>query len=518
MKFHKQKGAAMVFTMILVLVLTVLAASLLFVSQSETWSGMNYRLMTQARYGAEAGVQAAANYIVDPAKYSPPGTAGDPLAAYNYKGVTPVTVGGAPVALGVGMTINNINVQPNYPVAATQAAFPNTGALNSGNNNVTYTTNAELMSMRTVILCGNLQPLTAQVWKITSHGDIVGVRNSEVEVSALLEQQVQPCYNYAGFATGTGCGSINFNGNGVIDSYDSANFGAGMQAYDANLGSNGNINTANNTVIDGTFSSPDTGVGNCAVGAVDALTGNINALKGCQTAAQLAGGNCPTGNQAIVKLAQAVTYPTPQIPATVPLPISAVPGNKILTPCGGAGGCPGATGNYGDLSYAGGNTLTLMPYVDAAVPTPHCLSGLYYINSISLAGNASVAIAPCPAGTDKAGQYQPIIVNIVGQNQANPLNLVGNGLSNPSMNPAMAQFQYAGTGDVTLKGNGTAAGTLYAPNSNLTFSGNGDWYGSVITKTINSNGNGAIHYDRRLQADLMTVSNWTLDSFNWSKF
>lgn len=515
MKPHNQKGAAMVFTLIFVLVLTLLAASLLFVSQSETWSGLNYRLMTQARYGAEAGVQAAANYIMN--TYAPPGTPGDPLAAYTYTMATPVTVGGQPVALGVTMN----GILPNYPVAAVQAAFPSTGTFNAGNNNVTYTTNAELMSMRTVTLCNNLQKLTAQVWKVTSHGDIAGARNSQVEVSALLEQQVLPCYSYAGFATAQGCGSINFNGNGVIDSYDSANLAAGMQGYDANLGSNGNINTANNTVINGTFSSPDTGVGNCAAGGVDALTGNVNALKGCQTAAQLAAGNCPQGAQAIVKLAQPISYPTPVIPATVPLPISAVPGNNSLTACGGAGPCPGAAGNYGDISLAGNKTLSLNPYLG---PGNVCSSGVYYINSISLAGNATAAIAPCPAGSvnasgaSMAGQYVPIIVNIVGENQANPLNLVGNGLSNPSMNPAMAQFQYAGNGSITLKGNGTAAGTLYAPNANLTFSGNGDWYGSVIANTISSNGNGAIHYDRRLAADLMLVGNWTLDSFNWSKF
>jgi len=514
MKRHNQKGAAMVFTMIFVLVLTLLAASLLFVSQSETWSGLNYRLMTQTRYGAEAGVQSAANYIIN--AYTPPGTAGDPLAAYNYALSSPVTAGGQPVALGVTMN----GIAPNYPVGAVQAAFPSTGTFNSGNNNVTYTSNAELLSMRTVRLCGNLQPLTAQVWKLTAHGDIAGVRNSQVEVSALLEKQVLPCYNYAGFATAQGCGSINFNGNGVIDSYDSANLAAGMQAYDANLGSNGNINTANNTVINGTFSSPDTGVGACAAGAIDALTGNINALKGCQTAAQLAAGGCPTGAQAIVKLAQPVNYPTPVIPATVPAPISAVPGSLKLTPCGG-GACPGAAGNYGDLSYSGSNVLTLQPYVNAAVP-PVCSAGVYYINSITLAGNAEVKIASCPAGsvtsTGAPATYQPVIVNIVGQNQSDPLNLVGNGLDNPSLDPSMAQFQYAGTGNVTLKGNGTAAGTLYAPNAALTFTGNGDWYGSVIAQTITSNGNGAIHYDRRLQADLMTVSNWTLDSFNWSKF
>src|SRR5947209_1905059 len=182
MKSRKQKGAAMVFTMIFVLVLTLLAASLLFVSQSETWSGLNYRLMTQARYGAEAGVQAGADYIMN--TYNKPGTAADPLAVYNYTGVTPVTANGAPVALGVTMN----SIAPNYPIAAVQAAYPKNGTFASGNNNVSYSSSAELMSMRTVRLCGNLQLLTAQVWRITSHGDIGGVRNSQVEVSATLEQ------------------------------------------------------------------------------------------------------------------------------------------------------------------------------------------------------------------------------------------------------------------------------------------------------------------------------------------
>jgi hypothetical protein len=513
MKRSNQTGAAMILTLIFVLVLTVLAASLLFLSQTETWSSMNYRLMTQSRYGAEAGVNAAANYIIN--NYTTPGGAGDPLAAYNYKGVSPVTIGGHPVVLGA--TLNGL--APNYPVAAEQSAYPSTANLTAGNNTVSYTSNAELLSMRTVILCGSLQPLSAQVWKITSHGDIAGVRNSEVEVTAMLEQQVQPCFNFAGFATGAGCGSISFNGNGVIDSYDSSNFAAGMQGYDANLGANGNINTANNTRINGTFSSPDNGVGNCAAGAPDALTGNVNALTGCQTAAQQAAGTCQGGSKAIVKLAQTVNYPTPQIPTTVPVPVSSVPGNGNLTACGpGPSNCPGATGNYGDISMQGNKTVTLNPYIDTTQNPPVCSSGAYYINSITLGGNANVTIAPCPAGDVGAGKYFPVIINIVGQNNANPINLVGNGLTNPSMDPSMVQMYYAGNGTVTLKGNGQAAGVLYAPNAALSFSGNGDWYGSVIANTISSNGNGAIHYDRRLSADLMLVSNWTLDSFNWSKF
>jgi PilX N-terminal len=529
MKRSNQKGAAMIFTLIFVLVMTILAASLLFVSQSETWSSFNYRLMTQSRYGAEAGINAAANYIMT--NYTAPSTSNplDPIAAYTYKGVSPVTANGGPVVLGA--LLNGLS--PNYPVGADQQAFPQSGTLAAGNNNVTYTTSAQLVSMRVVKHCDSLQPLTAQVWKITSHGDITGVRNSEVEVTALLEQQVQPCFNYAGFATGSTCNAIQFKGNGVIDSYDSSNFAAGMQGYDANLGSNGNINTANNTVINGTFSSPDNGVGNCAAGAPDALTGNVNALTGCQTAQQLAGGTCKGGNNAIVHLAQTVSYPPPTIPTAVPLPVSSMPGSGNLTPCGpGTANCPGATGNYGDLSANGKQTITLNPYIDNTQIPPVCSSGAYYINSIGESGNGTLTIAPCPAGTvnssgaSMAGQYVPVIVNIVGQNNTNPLNLVGNGLTNPSMDPSMIQMYYAGTGSITLKGNGQAAGVIYAPNAGappntnpgITFSGNGAWYGSVIAYSLYSNGNGAIHYDRRLQADLMTVTNWTLDSFNWSKF
>jgi len=168
MKRSNQKGSALIFALILVLVLSVMGASLAFLSQSETWGGLNYRLMTQSRYGAEAGVNAAANYIMY--QYTMPGGAGDPIAAYTYQGVSPVTVGGNPVYLS-----SLTGVASNYPVAAVQTGFnaASSSTLSSGNNNVTYTASAELMSMRSIIHCGNAQPLTSQVWKITSHGALL---------------------------------------------------------------------------------------------------------------------------------------------------------------------------------------------------------------------------------------------------------------------------------------------------------------------------------------------------------
>ncbi len=161
MKRSNQKGVALIFALIFVLVLSVTAASLMFLAQSETWSSLNYRLMTQSRYGAEAGLHAAANYLMN--TYPQPGvSASDPLSAYNLA-VSPVTLtaGGAPIALG--STINSISA--NYPVSSTKTDFnfATQSSLTSGNNNVAYTVSAELLSMRKVIECNNLQPLTAQL-------------------------------------------------------------------------------------------------------------------------------------------------------------------------------------------------------------------------------------------------------------------------------------------------------------------------------------------------------------------
>ena len=56
---HNERGIALVLALFLMSALSVLAASLMFLSQTETYASMNYRMMSQARYAAEAGVQKA---------------------------------------------------------------------------------------------------------------------------------------------------------------------------------------------------------------------------------------------------------------------------------------------------------------------------------------------------------------------------------------------------------------------------------------------------------------------------
>ena len=520
MKRSNQKGVALIFAMIFILVLSVTAATLMFLSQSETWSSMNYRLMTESRYGAEAGVHAAANYMMN--GYTLPGSAGDPLSAYKLT-VSPVTLaaGGSPIALGAAMN----GISSNYPVGTVLTNFntASQGSLTGGSNNVNYSVSAELMSMRQINQCGLSQPLTAQLWKLTSHGDITGTRSAEVEVSALLELHVTPCYQYAGFATGNGCGSIDFNAGGTIDSYNSSNMTLSggspvTQNYEGNLGSNGNVNTSNGTTINGTFSSPDTGVGACGGGAgVDALTGG-GTVTGCSMSTT----SCLPA-PGLVHLPQPVTFvpPASDYPgctgagaavcdATEDSVLGSAPNTLVSPP-----------GLYGDISAAGNQVVTLNP---AGTTPANCASAVYYVNSISLKGNASLTIAPCP-GTGPGSNpplpaaYMPVIVNIVGSGGGTVLDAGGNGIANPSFNSSLIQFQYSGAGLINLHGNGATAAVIYAPNATVDLKGNGTVYGSVIASQINGIGGPVtIHYDRALSANLVTVGNWTLDTFTWSKY
>ncbi len=82
--------------------LSVLGASLMFLSQTETYASLNYRVMSQARYAAEAGVQKAANFLLDPAQYAIPTAGGgtDPVTAYD-RTKSPVLYNGNPVVLSI---------------------------------------------------------------------------------------------------------------------------------------------------------------------------------------------------------------------------------------------------------------------------------------------------------------------------------------------------------------------------------------------------------------------------------
>jgi len=513
MRRSDQKGAALLVTLILVLVLSVMTAGMMFLAQSETLSSASYKLMTQSRYGAEAGLHAAANYITG--SYPGINATTDPLSAYNVN-VSPVTYSSSPVVLS-----SLSGVTANYPVSSVTTNFntATTGSLTAGASTINYTASAQLLEMQQIVQCGTAQFMYSQLWKLTSHGDIVGVRNGEVEVSALLESHIVPCYKYAAFATGTGCGAINWSGGGPINSYDSGNVAAGTQSYDGNIGSNGNANLAPQTSITGTFSSPETGVGACSSG--DAISGATSStldqyVGNCESGPPPTGQTYCSATGGLVTLPQSVTYPTPTIAYPTGVTESSLPSSGGTLMPNNTAGCSGGVGCYGDIS----NSVTLMPTITGTYGNPgySCGPATYDINTLTLNGGKSLTVGTCP---DPGHTYQPIVLNIMDVNSATtPLDIGGGSIANGSMNPSWLQIQYAGTGNIKVHGGSSAAACVYAPNAPVELDGaNSDWYGALITKTLLLNGNGAsIHYDRRLSTTVATVGNWTMDTFTWSKY
>jgi Tfp pilus assembly protein PilX len=514
MKCKNEKGVALILTLILLLIVSVMAVSLMFISQTETWASMNYKLMSQSRDGAEAGINAAANYIIN--TYSPPASSGtDLLTSYNNN-VSPVQY---PIANTSGhdviLATSSSSQTSNYPVSSVVTAFGSNAqsSLTAGNVTVNYNSSAKLLSQVQVIPYGSTTSQTVQTWQLTSDGAISGIRNADEEVSAILEKQITPVFTYAAFAMASGCGAMNFGGGGTTDSYDSSNLTLSggvpvVAATGGNVGTNGNLaSNGNPTTINGSLSTPRTGTGTCSSGNVTAWTNSSGHVTG-----------------GLVDLPQQVNYPTPSAvtpapPTTQPLTLhnsasdcnsggSAVNGctlgTGILPSCTSgdiclapsSGSCPptaGGPGIYGDITIKG---------------TVHLSAGCYNINSLTENGQGTLTI-----------DNGPVIVNVAGSGQSTPIDLTGGGLVNniAGFNAATLQFIYGGSGTVKMAGGAKATGVLYAPNSTLTMTGGANWYGAVITGNMSDMGGATINYDQNLQKQAATVSNWMLDSFTWKK-
>jgi hypothetical protein len=115
---------------------------------------------------------------------------------------------------------------------------------------------------------------------------------------------------------------------------------------------------------------------------------------------------------------------------------------------------------------------------------------VYNINSISMSGTSVVSINP-------TGQ---VTLNVAGQGTANPVSLSGNA-NNGGVNPIPTNLliNYAGTGTITVSGNGAIYTVVNAPNSPINFTGNGAIYGAAVGSAVSYTGNAAFHFDRNVQ-------------------
>ena len=493
-----ERGIALIVALFMVLVLSVIASSLMFVSRTETLSSLNYKSMSQARYGAESGVHQAINHLLW--TYVPPGTGADPIGAYDMS-KSPVEYDGAPVVLSSNGAYGN-----HYPVSGVRDAFiaASQGSLAVTVGSVSFDARATLLAMRQIshpFIPGTL--ITLQRWQLVGTSRIPGAGSAEVEVSAILEKPPVPVFAYAAFATDTGCEALNFGGGAGTGSYDSSQYsGSGLpvtSASDGNVGTNGNLQGLGaTTTINGTLSTPRTGVGTCSAGSVNA--------------ASLVGGATIGGG--LVQLPQTVTFPTPPLPSPMP-PTGTVTMNgscpaATLVPvayCTSSGSgivldpsLVGGTVVLGDVRIMGGTSVTFKP-------------GIYNINSITAAGNSTLSV-DSSSGTPTG----PVTFNVAGVGQTVPIDLTGGIIANQTFDPTLMQFLYAGADDIKLTGGANAAALVYAPNAGVRFSGGSTFYGAVVGGKIKDMGGTNINYDRRLDTSALMEGPPVLSAFTWRSF
>ena len=486
-----EQGIALVMALLMVLAVSVVTGSLVMVARSEALSSTSYTSMSQVRYGAESGVHAAANYFLN--NYAAPAT---PFAGYNIN-VSPVTFNGQQVMLS-----SDPAVASNYSDPAVVNAFVanSVGNLNVNGAPVAYSARARLMAMSTVTDYFTQQPVTIQTWEITGVGRIIGSGQSLVEVEATVERRPAPVFQYAAFATHNGCNAMSFAGGADTHSYDSGNLAAGIADTGGNVGTNGNLDgNGGTTTINGTLSTPKSGVGNCTANNVTAAT-----VSGFATV-----------QEGLVQLPQPITLPTPPAPTagTTDYHFTSSSG------CTGSPYCvmiPVGSPPQPRPTIVPPTSSTVIPMHDVdmnGTSELHLRAGIYEVNSLTLNGGAKIVV-----------DTGPVIIKIKGVTSSGapmntPLDLSGGGVSNPSLDPSKLQFVYDGPGNVKITGGSDTAALVYAPNASGSFSGaSTNFYGAVVTKYVTSMGGFSLFYDRRLQNTVMTAGPPMMTAFTWKTF
>jgi Tfp pilus assembly protein PilX len=492
-----ERGMAIVTSMFMALMMSALVAAMVHVARTETVSSANYTSMSQARYAAESGVAAAANYLLSSGYEAvAPGTAADGLANYNLT-LSPVAFGNAAVVLS-----SDSGTPSNYPVSGVVTAFQaaSSGTLSVGLGTVTYSARARLLGMRSINDGITGDPLTLMTWEITGVGRrSAGLGSGEVEVSAVIDRTTRPVFNYAAFATSNGCGALSFTGSARTRSYDSrtpvaANATPVTTNGDGHVGTNGNLTGGGSADVNGTLSTPMAGVGACTANNV--------------TAATVAG--LGTVSEGLIQLPQAVDFPTPDPPDPMP-PTSNLTINGNTCPAGFGGICASGAGNT-TWTPVNANTPVLMGDVTlTGNSTVYLKAGTYHMNSLSIQGNNKIVVDSSSGGAVK--------IVLAGQGSVTEvLSVTGSGVANTTWDPTLLRFEYNGTKQIEMDGNGDTAAIIYAPQAQGRFWGNADFFGSVIMRDMEFGGSTTINYDRALQQSYVTSGNPVMTTFTWRTF
>jgi len=571
---NSERGVALLFSILALMLLTAIGATLILMATTETAVNSNYRQEQTAYFGSKAGIEEARARIMasDPATMNVSGDATHPLfdrtlvaapTTANHmvyyivnegtaaNSVQPWTstnayaddelchegytgLGLTAVAPEVRCTPTNLSATTyvkytsTLPFAGTSAALPYkwvritpklnnsvtylqsavgapaaTTATYSVNPNATVTVNGTAVPINaSTLICWDGQeevPLTVtagppaiskcsdmisaatgfagapmtNVYLITALGVSSGLSNAGRKmVQAEVALSPTPPFKYGLFGTSPACPAITFSGNNPsTNSYTTANGGTYATTQSntgGDIGTNGGVSVGNGNIggIVGVLAAAP--VGNCAAPVSLGPQGTMDGTVAC-----------PTGDHS--HMPTSCYLPAPYVFPTPPVPNPLPPNNSYSPPsCGSGHGHSGGNcmvpGTYGNISTNG--TLYLAP-------------GTYNINSLAMAGNGAIIVSPAGAVTlNISGCSNATCSTLLG----NPLAIAGNGITDDTI-PNDFLINYAGTGTISIAGNGNVTAQLDAPNAPITQVGNGNWYGSIVGSTMSLGGNAFFHYD-----------------------
>jgi Tfp pilus assembly protein PilX len=539
-------GVALILVLLSMLVLSVLAATIVFTARSETLASYNFKLDTQADYLAKAGIQRAVNWFrsthykgvphsLANTYYSVAST-GDPwnLWTSNTSAVTCIS----------GCSTNNSGVQligygsgsSNYPNINNTEATPravttafasdlnssaNTRVSGDANNSGFFNINAILLNYQTVMVgappAGSIVPV--ETWLITSKATWTGGSSMTGTVATAEEQAViQPIYvptwgnalyGFCSVAMSGSAGTCTDAFNSALGAYGGGNKSVASGACDstsatnviaagAGVGSNGGVTLGSNVTVSGDVTI---GSGPPAGCTASGFTGNASSVLG-----------------------QVINGPHKNPPA-VPTFRSGFPGSAPTYSLG--------TNDVQVLpSTPAVHSWPAMPPFPNANPFPFTQTGPcmdtsctgavdhpYEISNVSMTGGGKGGNAPKLQLIGGPDPFNPVYYNIdsFSQNQGDlmvsgyvvlnvksSLSIGGNGISNgitSSIPPECVQMNYAGTNAVTINGNGAVSAVLNAPNAAVDLGGGGSagyMVGAIQAKDVNVHGGYPVHYDVQL--------------------
>ena len=538
----RERGIALILVLLAMLVLSVLAAAIVFTARSETFASYNYKLDTQADYLAKAGIQRAINWFrsshyravseSEANTYYTVTSTGSPFNLFTSNASPVICKSGCPsanspvqlIGFGSGSTnypsINNTEATPSTVAAAFASDLndpANTRVTADANNSGFFNVNAVLLNYQTVNV-GYAPPYTltpVETWLITSKATWTGNSGSGTALATAEEEAiVQPIYLPTWANALYGFCSVTMQGssgtctdafNSSLGAYGSGNPSVASGQCDstsvnnvigagAAVGANGGVTLGSNVTVAGNVvigASPSAG---CAAsgysGSTSSVLGQvINGPHKDPPPAPTFRSGFPTGAPSyslspgsVQVLPVGATWSNSPFPQTTGVtPSTSSP--CMDTTCNGSAAHPYEISSISMTGGGGGGNAPVLELVGGSNP----LNPVYY-DIDSLSENQGVI---------NVSGY--VVLNI-----KSSLSIAGLGITNgvsSNIPPEAVTINYAGANSVSISGNGAVSAVLDAPNATVSLGGGGSggyFIGAVQANNVSVQGGYPVHYDVQL--------------------